>query len=234
MSTKIFLNIEKIIILKCEKRLLVSLIAFIRPRHFFTSFNKAVRTLTRAQAYDFDLDTRSRSSVRGGSENEKEECLMAKRFFSVSFLCGLIALAVSGALSATQNRRATQGGESEQEGIRVAINHYFKGHATGDPSYMRKAFLPTAHIEGMREGKFTSWTLDEYCALFGGKPASDESARVRTIDFIDVSGNAATAKATLAHGGTVFTDYFVLLKVGEEWRIANKVYYGRKSNSEKR
>jgi hypothetical protein len=134
-------------------------------------------------------------------------------------MCSLIALTVS------------EANESAQEGIQAAIYHYFQGHATGDASYMRKAFLPTAHIEGIREGKFTSWTLDEYCALFKGKPASDESTRQRTIDQIDVSGNSAMAKATLVHGETVFTDYFVLLKVGDEWKIANKVYYGRKRDS---
>lgn len=64
---------------------------------------------------------------------------------------------------------------------------------------------------------------------FRGKPAADESTRVRTIDLIDVSGNSAMAKATLIHGGTVFTDYFVLLKVDDEWKIANKVYYGRRN-----
>ena len=35
-------------------------------------------------------------------------------------------------------------------------------------------------------------------------------------------------KATLDHGNTVFTDYFVLLKVDDEWKIANKVYNARK------
>jgi hypothetical protein len=155
---------------------------------------------------------------------------MMRGFFSVLFMCGLFALSASEALTlcATQDRKPTQEAESAQEGIRAAINHYFKGHATGDASHMRKAFLPTAHIEGIREGKFTSWTVDEYCANFKGKPAGDETARVRTIDVIDVSGNSGMAKATLVHGGTVFTDYFVLLKVGDEWRIANKVYYGRK------
>jgi hypothetical protein len=161
---------------------------------------------------------------------------MVRGFFSVLFMCSLIALIVPEklTLSATQDRQMTQENESVQTGIRLAINHYFKGHATDDASHMRKAFLPTAHIEGIREGKFTSWTLDEYCALFKGQPASDESARVRTIDQIDASGNSGMAKATLVHGGTVFTDYFVLLKVGDEWKIANKVYYGRTNTSGKR
>ena len=116
----------------------------------------------------------------------------------------------------------------DEEGVRAAINRYFQGHATGDASHFRAAFLQTAHIEGNREGKFTSWTLEEYCGLFKGKPATDEAARTRTIDLIDVSGDSGVAKATLDHGAMVFTDYFVLLKVNGEWKIANKVYYGRK------
>ena len=148
-----------------------------------------------------------------------------RKFFGGVLMCGLIALLVSARMSgATTVRQTSKESESEHEGIRTAINDYFKGHATGDASYMRKAFLPTAHIEGIREGKFTSWTVDEYCAGFKGKPATDEASRVRSIDSIDVSGNAAMAKATLVHGATMFTDYFVLLKVGEEWKIANKVY----------
>ena len=161
---------------------------------------------------------------------------MMRRFISVLFMCSLFALAAPGAvtLGAAQDRQTTREDEAAREGIRAAINHYFRGHATGDASHMRKAFLPTAHIEGVREGKFTSWTLDEYCALFKGNPASDESTRVRTIGLIDVSGNSGMAKATLVHGATVFTDYFVLLKVGDEWRIANKVYSGRRKDSGRR
>jgi hypothetical protein len=165
----------------------------------------------------------------GATRSGKENLLMIRRLFSLLFMCSLFALTFSEpTLCATQGGQPTQEGESAQAGIRTAINHYFKGHATGDASHMRKAFLPTAHIEGIREGKFTSWTVDEYCSNFKGTPASDESARVRTIDLIDVSGNSGMAKATLVHGRTVFTDYFVMLKVGDEWKIANKVYFGRR------
>ena len=89
---------------------------------------------------------------------------------------------------------------------------------------MRKAFLPTAHIEGIRNGTFTSWTAEEYASRFTGKPAADEATRKRTIDSVNVSGTAAMARATLVHGATTFVDYFVLLKVDGQWKIANKVY----------
>jgi hypothetical protein len=113
---------------------------------------------------------------------------------------------------------------ADEAGVRAALTHYIQGHATGDPSHMRKAFLPTAHIEGLRDGKFVSMTLEEYCSRFPGKPADDEATRRRTIDQVDISGTAAMAKVTLMHGATTFTDYFVLLKVDGEWRIANKVF----------
>ncbi|HSE97601.1 MAG TPA: nuclear transport factor 2 family protein [Blastocatellia bacterium] len=161
---------------------------------------------------------------------------MIKSVVRVLLMCSLASLTVLNvqALHPARDGKAAQDNESAQEGIRAAINHYFKGHATGDASHMRKAFLPTAHIEGIREGKFTSWTVDEYCSFFKGKPADDESTRVRTIDYIDASGNSAMVRATLAHGSTVFTDYFVLLKVDGEWKIANKVYHGQRKDSVKR
>lgn len=113
--------------------------------------------------------------------------------------------------------------QAADEEVRAPIVQYFKGHATGDPVEMRKAFLPTAHIEGNRNGAFSTWTVDEYLAGFKG-PAADESSRKRTIDAVSVTGTAAMAKATLVHGNVTFTDYFVLLKVNGEWKIANKVY----------
>jgi hypothetical protein len=112
----------------------------------------------------------------------------------------------------------------EEAGVRAAINQYFKGHATASGEEMRKAFLPTAHIEGNREGKFVSWTVEEYASRFTGKPAADEASRKRTIDSVNVAGTAAMARATLVHGATTFVDYFVLLKVDGAWKIANKVY----------
>jgi hypothetical protein len=56
-------------------------------------------------------------------------------------------------------------------------------------------------------------------------PVADEPQRSRSIHWIDVTGDAAAAKATLSHGATTFTDYFVLLKVAGQWKIANKVYF---------
>ncbi|WP_220094183.1 nuclear transport factor 2 family protein [Pseudoxanthomonas sp. z9] len=128
---------------------------------------------------------------------------------------------------------AAQQDPAAQAGMRQAINHYFRGQATGEASHMRQAFLPSARIESVRDGKVSSLTLDEFCAFFKGKAAADEASRVRTIDFMDASGSAGTARITLDHGAVVITDYFLLLKVGDEWKIANKIsYFGRKAEGQ--
>lgn len=107
------------------------------------------------------------------------------------------------------------------------IEQYFLGHANDDAEHMRRAFMPTAHIESMRDGLLLSWTLDAYCERFKNQPASDEAMRKRTIDWIEVKGTAACAKVTLEHGATVFTDFFVLLHTAEGWKIANKAFHGQ-------
>ena len=61
-------------------------------------------------------------------------------------------------------------------------------------------------------------------ASLASEPPADESQRKRRIDRIDVSGNAAMARVTLDYPSGTFTDYFVLLKVNGEWKIANKVW----------
>lgn len=116
---------------------------------------------------------------------------------------------------------------SEQAEVLAPIEQYFLGHARDDASHMRQAFLPTAHIESIREGVFTSWPLDVYCERFKGTPAADEAARVRKVDWIDVGGTSACAKITLVHGAITFTDYFVLLKTADGWKIANKAFSGQ-------
>lgn len=105
------------------------------------------------------------------------------------------------------------------------LRDYVAGHATGDPAHHRRAFLPTAHVEGLREGRFTSWRLEEFCALFTGSPAANESRRRRRLDHVAVHGTVATATMTLRHGPDTFTDVFLLVRTDTGWRIANKAYH---------
>lgn len=114
---------------------------------------------------------------------------------------------------------------SVDDAVLEPLRAYMRGHATGDPAHFRVAFLPSAHIEGIRDGAFVSWRLDEYCDLFDGLPAADEAMRSRRIDAVSVHGSVAAASMTLWHGVDIFTDIFLLMHVDGLWRIANKAYH---------
>ena len=106
------------------------------------------------------------------------------------------------------------------------LHAYALAHATGDPASLDVAFLPTAHVDGYRDGELVSWTLDEFRGVFTGSPAADETTRSRRVERLDVRGSAATAVMTLHHGDVDFTDVFVLLRDpgSGRWRIASKAY----------
>lgn len=114
---------------------------------------------------------------------------------------------------------------AEEAAIRATIDHYFRAHATGDGSHLLKGMHPALHMMFVRDGKFMQRTRDEFIAGFSGKPADDEAQRKRTIEMIDVTGNAAIAKIRLDYPKVTFTDYFTLLKVEGEWKIMNKIFH---------
>lgn len=113
----------------------------------------------------------------------------------------------------------------EKDAVRVPLENYLKGHATGDGEFMRKAFHTEGNLIFIREGKFSTRSFADYIAGFTGKPAADEAARKRSIESIDVAGNAASAKIVLDYPATRFVDYMSLLKINGEWKIVTKIFY---------
>lgn len=113
----------------------------------------------------------------------------------------------------------------EKDLARVPLENYIKGHATGDGEYMRKAFHTEGNLIFVRDGKYTTRSFADYIAGFTGKPATDEASRKRSIESIDVSGNAAVGKIILDYPTTRFVDYMSLLKINGEWKIVTKIFY---------
>lgn len=117
--------------------------------------------------------------------------------------------------------------ESEEAAVREAIQHYFRGHATGQGEHFRKVFHTDSKLFFVRDGKVTQWTAEEYISRATGKPPEDEAQRKRSIDSIDISGNAAFVKLTLDYPKVVFTDYMSMLKVDGRWVIVNKTFHAK-------
>jgi len=114
---------------------------------------------------------------------------------------------------------------SEDVAVRVPLDNYLKGHATGDGEYMKKAFHTEGNLVFIRDGKFSTRSFTEYIAGFTGKPPADEAKRKRWIESVDIAGNAAFAKIILDYPTVKFVDYMSLLKINGEWKIINKSFY---------
>lgn len=141
----------------------------------------------------------------------------------IGVICARLDAGSERVIDPATNLAATWGTD-EDEGVLAPLVSYAKGHATGDPKHFRDAFRPTAHVEGIRDGQFVSWQLDTYCANFTGRPAADESDRSRTITELWRIDSVAHATMLLEHGADRFTDLFLLVRDGDTWQIANKVY----------
>lgn len=115
--------------------------------------------------------------------------------------------------------------EKEKEAARVPLENYLKGHATGNPEFMRKAFHTEGNMTFVRENKFMSRSFTDFIGGFTGKPAPDEDKRKRWIESIEISGNAAVGKIVLDYPTVKFVDYMTLLKIDGEWKIVNKSFY---------
>ena len=114
---------------------------------------------------------------------------------------------------------------AEEAAVRQALEHYFRGHATGQGEPMRKVFHPDSKLFAIRDGKYWQITSEEYIALAPGKPPADETQRKRTVESVDITGTAAIAKIVLDYPHVKFTDYMSLLKIDGEWKIVNKIFH---------
>jgi hypothetical protein len=114
--------------------------------------------------------------------------------------------------------------EQDEAGARAAVNHYLAGHITGSAEEFRAAFYPKGMLYWNKDGAFAERTMIDYIAGAPGKPAADEARRRRSIESLDVTGNAAMAKVVLDYPSVKFTDYLSLVKADGEWKIVNKIF----------
>lgn len=112
----------------------------------------------------------------------------------------------------------------EEAAVRAALDHYLAGHATGDSREFRQAFHEEARLQWIRDGQYAQRSDDDYVAGASGKPPADEALRKRSIESIDITGTAASAKIVLDYPSVVFTDYMQLLKTPDGWKIVNKAF----------
>ncbi|MBQ4835755.1 MULTISPECIES: nuclear transport factor 2 family protein [Pseudoalteromonas] len=117
---------------------------------------------------------------------------------------------------------STAGANEDIEQIKQVIQWYFDGTAEGKPALVEQAFLPSLELQFVDSGgAFRRWSGQTYIS---GIEEGKKNSRVGEIIAIDVTGDSAMAKATITIHNTVYTDYFLLLKLSQGWKITNKIF----------
>ena len=117
----------------------------------------------------------------------------------------------------------------EYGAIKKAIQIYINGAIAGDGALIRSAFYDHAYIVGSVNGALETASLDTFEKNVNAIGAAKDLQH--RIVSIDISGPAASVKAEFFNwAGFRFTDFFVLYKHNEQWKISGKTYNSHSNN----
>lgn len=116
--------------------------------------------------------------------------------------------------------------QTDLELIQETLTDYIEGTANGEPERLQKAFHPDFNLYTViGDDSLRVWDGQDYISGF---KQGRKSNRVGRIISIDHENNAATAKVEIVMPNRgVYTDYFLLLKLKDGWKIIHKTYTGR-------
>jgi hypothetical protein len=119
---------------------------------------------------------------------------------------------------------------AEIAAIQAATQAYFDGLYEGDADKIAAVFLPTSSLTQAFEGELKVTPRDEWLAAVRSRPSPKSQGLARedhilTIDLI--SGTLAHVKVNCQMPPRYFTDILSFVKLGGEWRVAQKVFTTR-------
>jgi hypothetical protein len=113
----------------------------------------------------------------------------------------------------------------------VIVDAYIKGiHVNRDPAAIRKGFHPEFNIIVLRNDKITKVPLAKWIEKIESLNKENSGAsKIKTTHrflFIDVIGNAATAKIEVYKDSKLeSTNYMSLYKFKNGWKIVSKIFH---------
>ena len=121
---------------------------------------------------------------------------------------------------------------SEKAAIKKVIEDaYLNGVVNiGDVEAVKQGFHEDFSLKGIEKGKlFVLPIADWIKSIHIRKDAGEYPAKVKThfeYPLIDITGTAAMVKVKFKQGDKlIFTDYLLLLKFEEGWRLTDKIYF---------
>lgn len=112
----------------------------------------------------------------------------------------------------------------DYEGVKKALNNYLEAGRKADSQILRPSVYKDAIIYSAPEGKVDGGSITALFDYLDGNPAATELEA--DITAVDIAGNIAYAKVESDNWhGARYTDMFLLVKEGGEWKILTKVFH---------
>ncbi len=109
-----------------------------------------------------------------------------------------------------------------ENAIKAALMHYIEGTSNGEPKRLEKVFHPDLNLYSVsKTGALNVWKGQDYISGYKEGKRTDRIGKILSIDY---ENNAAIAKVEIKTHGRVYIDYFLLLKLNNNWTIIHKSY----------
>ena len=120
---------------------------------------------------------------------------------------------------------------SDEDAVKqVVTSAYIEGiQNRGNVDDIKKGFHPSFNMLRLTDNDIKPLSITEWIANIEKSKAANEPPPAKAegkFVNVDITGNAAVVKLDLSRNGKrTFTDYLVLYKFNEGWRIVSKTYY---------
>ena len=106
--------------------------------------------------------------------------------------------------------------------IQKTLNLYLDGQATGDSVKVAKSFHNSWQLKYFADNKLNIVHKSDYIKGYKTPYARVANWSGRIVS-IDITNTVAGAKVEISTSKLLFTDYFNLMKINEEWFIVDKI-----------
>lgn len=108
--------------------------------------------------------------------------------------------------------------------VEQAARKFAESVGSGKSEICKPAFLPEAVMFGFLDGKLEAGTIQNLYNNIDN--AGADPKYVSRVDVLYVDGTVAIARVLEDNwSGHNFSDYLMLLKMGDDWKIVAKVYH---------
>jgi len=111
--------------------------------------------------------------------------------------------------------------EQEKKKITETIEMYFEGWMTGDTTKLGKAMHRTCQLKNIKDDDVIIFDRATYLGFFKPRPRRENAGG--EIIHINVTDDIGSAKCEIHTADRLFTDYFNLMKIKDDWYIVDKI-----------